>query len=87
MNRESDRMGGLLLVFFGVLLFIAAAAVAWAMMLEHGTTCASGGGPASCTPQGGLASPASLILGTALTALVCVPAIALVRAGMARYRH
>lgn len=86
MTRDADRMGGALLVLFGVLLFVAAGAVAWAMLLEHGTTCASGGGPATCTPKGGFAAPASIILGVVLSALVCVPAVALVRAGLSRYR-
>lgn len=87
MSRDSDRMGGLLLVLFGVLLFVAAGAVAWSMMFEHGTTCASGGGPNTCTPKGGLAAPASLMVGAFLAALLCVPAVALVRAGLARYRR
>lgn len=87
MAREPDRMGGLLLVLFGLLFFVAAGAVGWSMMIEHGTTCASGGGPATCTPKGGLAAPASLVVGFALAAVVCVPAVALVRAGLARYRR
>lgn len=87
MDQETDRMGGVLLILFGVLVFAAALAVAWAMLFEHGTTCAAGGGPATCTPAGGLASPASLIMGTVTTALVCVPAVALVRAGRRRLRR
>ncbi len=86
MNRESDRMGGFLLILVAVLLFAAAGAVAWAIMLEHGTTCASGGGPDTCTPAGGFAAPASLLIGAVLAALVCVPAVALLRAGLARFR-
>lgn len=86
MTRDSDRMGGVLLVLFGVLMFVVAGGIAWAMLLEHGTTCASGGGPATCTPKGGFAAPASIILGLVLSALACVPAVALVRSGLTRYR-
>lgn len=87
MSGDSDRMGGLLLIVFGGLLFVAAGVVAWSMMLQHGTTCASGGGPSTCTPRGGLAAPASLLVGAFLSVLICVPAVALVRAGLARLRR
>ncbi len=87
LDQESDRMGGLLLILFGLVLFVAAGAVAWSIMFEHGTNCASGGGPATCTPAGGLAAPASLIVGAAMTALIFVPAVALLRAGLTRYRR
>ena len=57
MSGDSDRMGGLLLIVFGGLLFVAAGVVAWSMMLQHGEPARGGISQRADLRAGGGARP------------------------------
>lgn len=65
-QRLARGFGAAILVILGVAILFAAGWVVYATWWSHGTICASGGGPATCRPDGVWASPASIVVGTVI---------------------
>jgi predicted PurR-regulated permease PerM len=72
-KTSPNAVGAVIVALLGVAVLAASGLVAYNTLWEHGTSCAAGGGPTSCTPAGGWGSPAMIIIGL----VVAVPLAAL----------